>query len=178
MCKFDSFKNTFATITSLPKLYFKFRRFILLVQTNEMASMNYGRSTSCWKPWKWVRLDLILMMRDIYINSNLNQLTKFTSSSRSIKFKDILPWNISQMITKTILISTRIAISYAMKQDILFRVQWKVNGNWYNNMIRISQWRESHCNSQSQAGIWIGKLIIWVKSFEIQSSPGLPVSPE
>ena len=33
-------------------------------------------------------------MRDIYINSNLNSLTKFSSSSRSTEFKDILPWNI------------------------------------------------------------------------------------
>ena len=30
--------------------------------------------------------DLILMMRDIYINSNLNPLTNFTSSSRSTEF--------------------------------------------------------------------------------------------
>ena len=32
ICKFGSFKNPFATITSLSELYFKFRRFILLVQ--------------------------------------------------------------------------------------------------------------------------------------------------
>ena len=67
-----------------------------------------------------MRFDLIFSMRDIYINSNLNPLTKFTSSSRSTKFKDILPWNISQMITKTVPISTRIVISYAMKLGILF----------------------------------------------------------
>ena len=54
-------------------------------------------------------------MRDIYINFNSNPLTKFTSSSRSTVFKDILPWNITQMITKTISNSTRIVISYAMK---------------------------------------------------------------
>ena len=30
-------------------------------------------------------------MRDIYINSNLNTLTKFTSSSGSTEFKDIHP---------------------------------------------------------------------------------------
>ena len=30
-----------------------------------------------------MRLDLIFSMRDIYINSNPNSLTKFTSSSRS-----------------------------------------------------------------------------------------------
>ena len=29
-------------------------------------SMSYGSSTSCWKPWRWVRFDLILTMRDIY----------------------------------------------------------------------------------------------------------------
>ena len=33
ICKFGSFKNPFATITSLSELYFRFRRFILLVQT-------------------------------------------------------------------------------------------------------------------------------------------------
>ena len=57
-------------------------------------------------------------MRDIYINSNLNTLTKFTNSSRSSRsteFKEILPWNITQMIAKTAPISTRIVISYAMK---------------------------------------------------------------
>ena len=32
ICKFGSFKNPFATITSLYELYFRFRRFILLVE--------------------------------------------------------------------------------------------------------------------------------------------------
>ena len=68
-------------------------------------------------------------IRDIYIISNLNILTKFTSSSRGSEFKDILPWNISQIITKTISISMGIVISYAMEQGILFSVYWKVNGN-------------------------------------------------
>ena len=65
-----------------------------------------------------MRLDLIFSVRDIYINSNLNPLTKFTSSSRSTESKDILPWNISQMIMETVPINTRIVISYVMKQDI------------------------------------------------------------
>ena len=82
-------------------------------------------------------------MRNIYINSDLNQLTKFSSSNRSTEFKDILPWNISQMITKTIPISTRMVISQAMKQGILFWDYWKVNGN-RDRMIRINQWRENH----------------------------------
>ena len=76
-----------------------------------------------------VRLDLILSMRDIYINSNLNPLTKFTSSSRSTKFKDIVTWNISQMIMKTIPISTRIVIRNEMEWGIPLRMLWKINGN-------------------------------------------------
>ena len=55
-------------------------------------------------------------MRDIDINSNLNKLTKFTSSSKSTGFKDIF---ISQMIKETVPISRRIVISYAVKQGIM-----------------------------------------------------------
>ena len=98
------------------------------------------------KPWRWERLDLVLLMR-IYINSNLNPITKFTSSSRSTEFKDILPWNISKMITKTITISLRIVLSNLMKRGIPLSIWWKVNRNWDNNMIRNSQWRERHCRT-------------------------------
>ena len=77
-----------------------------------------------------MRFDLILTMRDIYINSNLNPLTKFTSSSRSTEFKDILPWNISQMIMKTIPISTRIVIKPHDETGLpvlsLLESQWKL----------------------------------------------------
>ena len=139
----------FATITSLSELYFRIRRFILSVQRKKVISMNDGSSTSSWKPWRWVRLDLTFSMRDIYINSNLNSPTKLTSSSRSSELKDILSWNISQMITNTIPISTRIVISYTIKQGILLWIWWKVNGYWYNNKIRISQWRESHCTANT-----------------------------
>ena len=149
ICKFGSFKNPFATITSLSELYFRIRRFFSLVQTKKVISMNYGSSTSSWKPWRWMRLDLIFSMRDIYINSNLKPLTKLTSSKRSTELKDILPWNISQMITKTIPISVRIVISYAMKWGIPLWISWKVNGNWDNKMFRISQWGESHCRTNT-----------------------------
>ena len=56
----------------------------------------------------------------IYINSNLSPGTNFTISSRGTKFEDILPWNIFQMIMKTVSISTRIVKIYAMKRDISF----------------------------------------------------------
>ena len=55
----------------------------------KMISMNYGSSANSSKLWRWVRIDLILLIRDIYIDSKLNPLTKFTSSSRSIMFKDV-----------------------------------------------------------------------------------------
>ena len=44
-CKFGSFKNPFAMIASLPELYFRFRRYFLLVQTKKVISMNYSSST-------------------------------------------------------------------------------------------------------------------------------------
>ena len=146
ICKFGSFKNPVAMITRLSELYFRIRRFILLMQTKKVISMSCGSSR---KPWSWVKLDLIFSMRDIYINLNLNPLIKFTSSSRSTKLKEILPWNISQMTTKTISINTRLVINYVMKRGIPLWIWWKVDGNWDNNMIRISQWRESHCRTNT-----------------------------
>ena len=43
---FGSFKSPFGKITSLSGLYFRFRRFSLLVQTKKVISVNYGSSTS------------------------------------------------------------------------------------------------------------------------------------
>ena len=133
-----------------------------------------------------VRLDLVFMLTDIYINSYSNLLTKFNSCRRSTKFKDVSPWKISQMIMKTVAISMRILISYVMKRGISFRVWPKVNGIW-DNMTRISQWRESHYKNNSsirrkkeikvtdlsqkwhsESIILVGKLIIWVRKFEVE----------
>ena len=74
--KFGSFKNPFAMIPSLSELCFRLRRFILLVQMKKVISMNYGSCASSWKPWRWVRLDLIPLMRYIDINSNATSLIK------------------------------------------------------------------------------------------------------
>ena len=94
-------------------LYFGFRRCTMLVETEKVISMNYGSSTNSWKLWRWMRLDLILTMRNICISSNLNPLTKLTKFT---EVKDTLTQSISQMITKTIPISTRIVISYLIGQ--------------------------------------------------------------
>ena len=45
ICKFSSFKNLFATITSLSELSFRFRKFTLL-KTKKVISMNYGSNAS------------------------------------------------------------------------------------------------------------------------------------
>ena len=137
-------------------------------------------STSNWKPLRWARIDLLFM---IYTSIPTWTHSQNSLSRRSTEFKDILPQNISQMITKTIPISTRIVISYAMKQGIPFWVWWKVNGNWDNNMIRIYKWRETiaeqiltpeEINKSTRAGLWdsqsgiqVERLTIWVRSFEI-----------
>ena len=88
ICNFGSFKKPFATIISLSEIHFRFRRCILLIQTKKVIFMNYSENHGDeWKLWRWARLDLILIMRDIFINSNLNPLTKITGSSRSTEFK-------------------------------------------------------------------------------------------
>ena len=145
--------------------------------------MNYCNSTSSWKPWRWVSLDLIFTMTDICINSNLNPLTKFTSSSTSTEFKNIFLWNIPQMIMRTVLFSTRIVMSYATKQGIRFWVLKKVNGNWGNKMISggnaiveqmLASEQRNKCKRarlwEPQSGILVGALIIWVRLFEFTRS--------
>ena len=185
-------------ITRLSELYFRFRRVIILVEMKKVMSTNLWRQHKQLKTMEMSEVwPDIYLMRNIYINSNLNPLTKFTSSSRSTEFKDILPCIISQMIMKTIPVSMRIVISNVMKWGIPLWMWWKFNGNWDNNMIRISQWRKAiaeqilaseEINKSKRAGLWesqsgirVGKLTIWVGSFEIeklwQSSPGRSVPP-
>ena len=133
-----------------------------------------------WNPQRWVRLDLILTMRDIYINSNLNPLTKFISSSRTTKLKNIFPWSISEMIMETVLIIMRIVISYTMKQGIPFWVWWKVKwsdfpngGKAFIEQILASEDRNKFKRAglcESQLGIQVRKLTNWVRSSEIEKS--------
>ena len=155
-----------------------------------MAAAQAAKNQSC------VRLDKILTMRDIYINYNLTPPKEFTSSRTSTEFKDILQWNMSQNDRKHCP-NQQNCHRVCDARGIAFYVCWEVNGNWDNNMIKISKRRESHCrtntslkiNKSKRARIWQsksrireGKLTIWVRLFEIeklkQSSPGLSVLPE
>ena len=132
---FSCFKNPFSMIASWSELHCRCRKFIPSVQTKKVISVHYNSSTNSWKPRRCTRYNLIFTVRDIYINFNLDPLTW---NSKSTKLKDIFQWNIPQMITKTILINTRIVISCAMKSGILVGVLMKVKGNLGKN-IRFCQ---------------------------------------
>ena len=75
-------------ITNLFEHNSRFRRFILLVQTKEVNPMKWGSCTGSRKPGRWVKLDHIFTMRDIFINFALSPLTKLTSSSKCTDFKE------------------------------------------------------------------------------------------
>ena len=91
----------------------------------------------------------------------------------------------------------KMVLRYLMKRGIPLWIWWKVNGNWDTNMIRIFQWRESHCRTNSSVRrnrqiqksrtvritVWdLSRKVKHLRSFEIeelwQSSPDLSVPPE
>ena len=94
-------------------------------------------------------------LRDIsrnYFNARQQFQTEPTSAAEEALSLKISSHGASQMITKTIPISSRIVKSYAMKCGISFWLWWKVNGNWKKNMISISQWMESYCKTNTRVG--------------------------
>ena len=56
ICKFGRFKKPFGTITNLPELYFRIRRFILLIQTKKMISI-----------YLFIYLFILFLLLTIYI---------------------------------------------------------------------------------------------------------------
>ena len=109
----------------------------------KVVSINYGSSKNSWKPWKWVRVDLILSMRDIYINYNLKQVTKPAGSSRSTESKDVLPWNISQMIPQHVK-SHKLSDEMMHPVVCLTESQWKLRRQHKQNF----QKEESHSRNK------------------------------
>ena len=84
-------------ITSLFELYFRFRRFILVGTNKKSDFYELWQQHQHLKTMVTSEAIYINMYRDIYINPNLNWLTKFTRRSRSTEFKDIFLWIISQI---------------------------------------------------------------------------------
>ena len=109
ICMFGSFNNPFTTITSLSELYFRFRRFILFAQM---------KKSDFYELWQQYKLLKTMEMSEVWPNTyNEGYIHQF-------QFEPTLLWNISQMTRKTIPISTRIVVSFAMKQGISFWVCW------------------------------------------------------
>ena len=122
-----NFKNHFATMNSLPECSFRHRRCVFLVGTKEV--MDYGSNKRGLKPWRWITMDVIFIMRNIEINltwtHQKNSAAAIEAPSLNIPFH----WNISQTNMKATPISTKTIISCAMKKGIAFWVWRKVNGN-------------------------------------------------
>ena len=97
-----------------------------------------------------MRPGLIFTMRGTYTDCNLDLLLKgssrssSSSGSRRPKIKDTISWKICEIITKI--------KNCAMKKTTPLWVGRQVIGNWDNNMIRISQWREIHCKTKTRVG--------------------------
>ena len=115
----------------MSKPQFRCRGFTLLTKTKEAIFMGCSSSTSSWKPYRLLILDLIFMIRDMCIYFILDPLTKFTtSSSRGINFTDILSWNISLMTIKIVSINRRIITICTIKKEHYFWIWGKANKNW------------------------------------------------
>ena len=140
---------------------------------------------TCIKLVAWVSACVHAIIPHIKWRRLPDLITIFTSSSRSTEFKDILLWNFSHLLTKTIPISMRIVTSYAMKTETTTWLEFSNREKAIVGQILLSEER----NKYKRAGLWelqseiqVGKLTIWVRSFEIEklyhSSPGLSVQPE
>ena len=127
--KFGSFKNPFATFISLTKLLFRCRRFILLVQQKKwflstmaasQAVENHGDEWGFSWYLEW----------GIYTSIPIwnHQQSSVTAAEVTIS---------TQIIMKTIQISTRIVMSGEIKGGIPFWVWREVKWNWDKIIIRI-----------------------------------------
>ena len=135
--------NTFAMITSLSKHGLQCRRFILLLQAKAI-SLSYRSSTGRGKPQIWMRLNLIFLKKDIYINSSLDSVSKVGSSSKSTENKNIPSRDHllkdhgndpNQHNNNQILSNGKVYLPLSL---------WKVNENRDNNMITIPEYKENN----------------------------------
>ena len=67
--KFGSFKNPFTTITILSELYFRFKIFILQVQTKKVISISYGSTFD--KVLPYIRQRTASFCALLYINQSM-----------------------------------------------------------------------------------------------------------
>ena len=145
-----------------------------------MISINYGSSATSRKLWRWVSLDLIFTMRDIYTSIQI-----WTHSQNSLAAAETLGLKIcshgtSQIITNTVSMSKGIVISYATKccfeidqKSIKIETIWSEFSNGRKAIAeQILRSEEIYKFKwlrlwQTQSGIWVGTLSSGIRSFEI-----------
>ena len=146
----------------------------MLLQTKKEISMSYGSSTSSWKPCRWTMLDLILMMREIYINSTWTNSQNSLAAAEALILKILshgtsLKWSQRPF-------SMRIVISYWWNSFEFNRKSMETETTTWSKFLNeekpiVEQILASKERSkskraglwESQAGIRVGKLTIWVR---------------
>ena len=161
ICKFGTLLEQLLAFLNF-NCNFRLRRFILLLQTKKVISMNYGSSANSWKPWRWVRLDLILTwgiytLIPTWTHSQNSPAAaeamnlKIPSHGTSLKWSQRLSVSIE---TETTRWSELRNIGKATVEQILVPEE-------KNEFKRAGLW-------ESQSGIWVWTLTIRVRSFEIE----------
>ena len=121
ICKLGRFRNHFLTITGLSELYFRFRKF-------------------SWKPCRWVRINLLLRMRDMLYTS----ISTWNHSLNSVAAAEASNLKISILL---LYLSNDLRDDHPNKRENSFEFEEKSMETETTNMIRISQQKKSHCKT-------------------------------
>ena len=127
----------------LARFKFRFRGFILFVQIKKKNDFY-----ELWQQHKLLKtMEMSEVWSDTYDEWYIDQYQP-GPTNKIHYLKDILLCNISEMISKTISISTRIVISYAMKRGILS--EFLYGGKAVVEQILVSE----EMNKSKRAGLW------------------------
>ena len=107
-----------------------------------MVYESYVSSTISWKPWWWVRFDLIFTMRDIHqlqpgptheiqCQQQKDWVLKISTHKTSPNHQEDHPNQLNN------------SNNLCLEKGYPFWVWRKEYGIWENTLIRISQWREA-----------------------------------
>ena len=180
--KIVSLKNPFATITRISELSFRFRRFILLVQTKKCKFYELWQQYKQPKKWRWVRLDLRLKW-GIYTsiptwNHTQNSLSAAEAPSLKISSLEHLSNDhedcFNQHENSHNLYDENEHPVFSLKENQLKlrqQLEFPKGGKTFLEQILASEVRNKSKRAglwQSQSGIRVGKLTIWIRPFAIK----------
>ena len=163
ICKFGSFKNPFEMITSLSKLYFKFIRFILLVQIKkwflwtiaaaQAAENHEDEWGSTWYFWWGIYTSIstwahsqnslaaaeALSLKASSHGTSLEWSQRLSQSAQEV-ISNAMKWGIQGLIQKE-------KVDICAPQSVHQCREHPVSTP--EKMIRIFQWRETHCRTNT-----------------------------